>query len=394
MNNNIQEQDIKLINDILNRNYYYYFQKNKTKNISLSFLNQFNNHSLNSNYPEIENNIENIKKNLKYFLKWYQKKRFICDLYIEDDFWLQNNQTMNDFFQILKSVNTNFFIKTNLLNIDLIQLERYMQKNIHIICELNTDIYYNEIFFNFINKYSSQINLKLKISPKNIEKILFNYQNYKEKFNEKIIYYEEETEDWTEENINNFIKFEKLFLENQDKDNLIQYLLDTNNFLTIKDRGVIDNSNCNGNCKMYTSLSIVINTLDIVICKKLQYEELIIGTYDIQNGEIIKCIPKNISALMIPTHLKRNTTPHCERCLYIGFCKGFCHGMAYNKVYNPLIPIRESCDLRIAKYSFLFYYLFQNNLLDELKNKIKNNNYFYNYIIFIIDKLLGEKNNV
>ena len=56
-------------------------------------------------------------------------------------------------------------------------------------------------------------------------------------------------------------------------------------------------------------------------------------------------------------HLKKSSTPHCENCPFVIFCKGFCCKESYNYCLNPIIPLRETCEMKKVKYAFLFYKL-------------------------------------
>jgi hypothetical protein len=91
---------------------------------------------------------------------------------------------------------------------------------------------------------------------------------------------------------------------------------------------------------------------------------------------------------MLNTHLKRSSTPHCEKCSYIGICQGFCFTESYHKCFNPIIPIKESCDLKKAKYSLIFSYLAKDS---SFKTYISNihNNIFKNYLLLILDHFNG-----
>ena len=60
----IKEQNIKLLNDILERNYYFYYRKNNDKNISISLLNNnFYNNSIFIKDNLIINDYNNVLSN-------------------------------------------------------------------------------------------------------------------------------------------------------------------------------------------------------------------------------------------------------------------------------------------------------------------------------------------
>lgn len=407
----IKEQDRQLLQDILERNYYYYFKNNNMKNISISLFN--NNNYNNSIFTKqvINNNDNNILNNLNFFIDWYLKQKFICDLFIEDYDQITDDIFKEKIFNILyikfkeniENKNIYFSIEDLILEKkDLLFLQQQINlfKTINInliftfkfnICEDNYQIYNNIIEFCDNNNYQ----IKIEINPKNIskQKNIFDYfVNNFLSFEKNLIFFEKESEEWIETKINEYIIFINYYidflLKKYNKKDFIDKIFEGKSLmqiLSLKDKGIYDNSNCKGNCKFYNNLHIILNDLSLTMCKKIQYEELTIGNFIINNNEIDYCEPNNISALIIPAHLKRNMTPHCEYCSYVTFCPGFCHGDSYYKTLNPLISLRETCLLRTAKYNFIFYKFIKEQLFNEndlqktsehfkmLFNNIKNN---------------------
>lgn len=419
---NLYNEDKKLLNDILERNYYYYFKnRDNNKKISISFNNNNNYNNNIFNNIKKHNNIKKQINNLKKIIDFYKENNFLCDFYIEEDFWLKDNQLREIIFDIFlnnfknNKIEKNIYISTDFYKMnkeDFIYLQNiinnFNKNNINIIfigkfngkyCEENKEYNNYDLIFKFISE--NNFFIKAEINPKNVifwkKNFIWITENFNN-FNNCLMLYEKEDELWDEQHINsyiNFLDFYISFLMEKNKNNFLELLFNNNNnnklfnLISLSDKGILDNSNCNGNCKLYNNLHIILNDLSITICKKIQYEELVIGKYIVKNNKIIYCEPNNISALMIPAHLKRNMTPHCEYCPYIGFCPGFCHGISYYKSLNPLIPIRETCLLRIAKYNFIFYKLLKLKKFDieKFKNINFNNLYYSDYIIELLQNL-------
>ena len=409
----VQEQDKILLNDILERNYYYYYkQENSCKHISISLNNNNNYNNSIFNKQKIKNIDEQIIDNFNIFLNWYKKNDFKCDLFIEDDEWFFNQKLKKEIFTILFN---NFILNKNkrkviikFNNLELINENDliFLEEQINILKEKNIDLIIN--FFIDINLINNKfiiekilefckknnfliyniINSQNVILQKSFYNYLLNFIDYS-----KIILIEQEDEKLEEKNINIYIDFINTYIEyllqlHENSNNFIEFLLHENSIISLKDKGIVDNSqNCQQNCNFYKNLHIIINDFSLTMCKKIQYDELIIGYF---NKESEKFIPNNISALILSTHLKHNMTPQCEYCYYNALCPGFCHGDAYYKTLNPLIPIRETCLLKKAKYSFLFYKLYNLNYYELLLNNIKNNNY-KEYIKLLFDNI---KNNL
>lgn len=418
LNNKIEEQDIQLLNDILERNYYFYFKQGIEKGLSLSIYN--NNLYNNSIYvPEevIINSIENITNNLNYLLDWYINNQFKCNIYIEDcELWI-NDEIKDIIFNILMNKFKNYsnlqtiYCSINLSNLAYLnttflqaQIDQFKNIGIDLIFTFTDDLIheknYTEIF-NLCNKYNYFFKLEINLKNLSCLKEIYLYcKNHLSNFQTQLILFEKESEEWIEEKINQYLNFLKFYIEDllsiYGKEEFFKLLISQHqynifNIISLSDKGILNNSKCSGNCKMYKNLHIIVNNLTISICKKIQYEELIIGYFNIENEKLSQCKPNNISALMIPAHLRRNMTPQCEYCSFIGICPGFCHGDAYYKTLNPLIPLRETCMLRLSKYNFIFYILlalqiFDTDIFFDVYDKnITNNEYFIKYFINILE---------
>lgn len=150
----IKEQNQKLLNDILDRNYYQFFKKNE-KFLSLTFFynNKYNNSKYIPNFELPKSNCSQIKENFIYVLDWYIQNNFSCDIKIEDEFWLYDYEFYNYIFVTLlnyiKNKNLkvkNIIIKTkvvpilNNLNILQEQILLFKKLNVNLIFSLETDL--------------------------------------------------------------------------------------------------------------------------------------------------------------------------------------------------------------------------------------------------------------
>lgn len=413
--NNLQE-NINLLNDILNRNFYYYFKKDdNNKKIVIQFFNDnnYNDSWIIPNYQKKEVNNQEIINNFISFLDWYKNNNFLCDIVIDDYYWLNDENFRQKIFNILfmflkdYKYNLNIFITNPFKNFykkDFLFIENQIKKfqnmesNIFFTIQTNgkyIDNYfdeYYELLFNLINKYNFII--KVKIIPEKIEKYKDNYLWLTKKINNlnNLILYEEETENWKEDKIQKYLSFINFYIDNFNGD-ILKQIFDENNysFINLSDKKILKEENPYGKCKMFQNLNILIENLSINLCKKFHYDDLFIGKFEIKNKKITQCIPNNLPTVMIPAHTKRYILPKCECCHFIGLCNGYCHGEAYKVILNPLIPIMESCEMRKAKFAFIFYKL-KNLLKEEKLNNYISTEYYKEYILDISNNIINNIN--
>lgn len=205
-----------------------------------------------------------------------------------------------------------------------------------------------------------------------------------------IILQEDKTDKWDKEAITNYTQF----LDFQ-VDFLYENLSDFQNFIfapnsgirfnTVQliDQGIIDNTTNHRNCDFYNSIEIDVNSACLLLCPKINYEDFTLGTFNLVTQDFD---PKNVEASIIKFHLKRSSTPICEKCHYIGFCNGFCYGQSYNKTYNPLIPVLEGCNFTKSKYTFLIYKYELMGLLENIKDYYHSP--FYDYFCNLREQVL------
>lgn len=410
-------QDIVLLNDIIDRNYYYYFKRGNNKNICLTFYynNKFNNTNLIPGFPVPESNINNILLHLNLFLDMYISQEFCCNIKINDEFWLTDSnkdKIVNVFIEKFKDVDKKpkeieiicnavhclndgykWFLKIKKdfqnIGIDLkLKLETMLIDivDIQYLFEIKTFILEN------VEK------LKVRINPNNFAYFIEIYQAIYHVFKPVLYLYEENNVNWTDFKINEYLEFLNNYIDfiykevnYNDVDFIKEIFLNENlGLISLKDNGVFDDSNSRGQCSFFQSLNILLEDLTINLCPKFQYDDQIIGQYLYDENGITKIDPKYLGLISMNIHLKRSSTPHCETCPFVIFCKGFCCKESYKYCLNPIIPIRESCELQRAKYAFLFYKLKHLNVftLENIK-QLENLHPFYISTIMDLYNTIG-----
>lgn len=393
----IFEQNKKLLNDILERNYYSFFKKGE-KSLSLTFFYniKYNNSKYIPNFKTPNTNQEQVKENFIHVLNWYSKNNFCCNIKIEDEFWLYDIDFFTFIFNTLLERLKNktlilpyIIIKTKLnpvlKNIDIFQdyITQFQELNSNLIFSLETNLIdINNIDYiltpkvlNFI--INNKIKLKININPNNFayfDQVIFNLLD---KLPNNLYLYEEANYGWTPDHKNKeYFTFLTKYLNyyyNIYKDNLLDALIENKlSLFSLKDKGILDGTgDCMGQCSFYQSLCILLEDLTLNLCPKFQFDDQIIGKMILENDTLI-AEPQLIELISMKVHLKRHSTSHCENCILLPFCNGCCCKSSYDICLNPIIPVRQFCEMQIQKFGFLFNNLYKNNLIS--KEKINNLN--------------------
>jgi radical SAM protein with 4Fe4S-binding SPASM domain len=134
--------------------------------------------------------------------------------------------------------------------------------------------------------------------------------------------------------------------------------------------------------------------LSINLCPKFHYDDQVIGQYTLEDNKIDKIDPKYLGLISMNIHLKKSSTPHCETCPFVVFCPGFCCKESYRFSLNPIIPLRESCEMKRTKYALLFYKLKHFGILTE-ENLIKADvsPFYKNYMMILYSNITGGNQN-
>lgn len=414
MNSNYQ--DTLLINDIVERNYYYYFKRGQ-KSLCLTFYhnNKFNNSNLIPGFPITISDIDDILLNLQRLLHLYIREEFFCDIKINDDLWLTDEDNRDKIIDVFIDVFKDSSRKPQNITINVNAIhclgnkyqwfETIIKKfaEIGIAVKLNVetmlidivDIQYLMQIRPFLLRYAC---LKVRINPNNLVYFMEIFQSLYEAFEDILYLYEEDNVNWTEYKINEYVEFLNdyinfIFLKQETPQQFLEKLLldDKLSLISLKDNGTLNNSDARGKCSFYNSLNILVADLTINLCPKFQYDDQTIGQYICNEDGIEKIDPKHLALISMNIHLKKSSTPHCETCPYVVFCQGFCCKESYKFCFNPIIPLRESCELKRAKYAFLLYKLKSFNLITEENfQQISNLHPFYgNYILKLYENITG-----
>lgn len=415
---NYKYQDTILINDIIERNYYYNFRRNLGKSLCLTFYynHKFNNTNLIPDFPVPQSNPEQILLNLNSLLNFYIDQEFLCDIKINDEFWLTDLEYRDKIIQIFLEKFTHsehrpnkICITSNIIHcfegnhawfIDLIHQFRKIGIDIELNFEtMLIDIVSVEHLFkiqNFLLDYVHS--LKVRINPNNFVYFTQIFDSLYTTFKPILYLYEEDNINWTDYKIDEYIEFlntyiDKILLESNNEIEFLRnlFLNEKLHLISLKDNGVLNDSNSRGACPFYQSLNILLEDLTINLCPKFQYDDQIIGQYIQDDNKITKIEPKYLGLISMNIHLKKSSTPHCESCPFVVFCQGFCCKESYKYCLNPIIPLRESCEMKKAKYAFLFLKLKNLNIIttEKLAQIPEINSLYIDYIVNLYNNIVG-----
>lgn len=391
--------DYILFQDMLERNYFNDFKKgNKTIEFLLSTTHTLNicSNCENKNsdlYPQQDIFIPTQTskfQNLKLLLNWYIENKFQCDIHFNGQI---ENEDINEILVCLEYLKINLNYTDRQINI----IFNTKMKNFEIIsqiCKSLTNTCINPIFYIHLNgyyceprdDYSQILNyiknkncfyFKLDITPENIKNWINNYKWWILNFGlNNFLQYtyldEHLNNNWNYESIQdylNFLDFQIDFLyENLTNFNQIIFYKNPNKYIksiniSLIDQEILTNKKYYQDCQFHHGLTIDLTTLKLPACSKLNYPIYHIGEFKYENNKLT-LIPLNISLVVVKAHFKRSSTPHCEYCKYLNICEKTCYGENFLVSYNPLCPIKNSCEMLRAKYSFLIYKYSQMNLFD------------------------------
>lgn len=412
-------QDKVLINDIIDRNYYWHFKRNRDKDLCLTFFynNKYNNSNLIPGFPIPQTDIEKVLLHLELLLDWYIKNDFKCDIKINDDLWLSDLETrekiINIFIEKFKNLDNRKkpFQITIICNAIHCLEDRFkwfediqeqfskigIELNFHIETMLIdiVDVRYLFEIKDFI--LSSIDKLKIRINPNNFVYFTEVFEDLYNTFESVLYLYEEDNINWTDYKIDEYIEFLNKYIDffykksNNNSQIFLEQLFNGKiDLISLKDNGTLDNSHARCNCSFYQSLNILLEDLTINLCPKFQYDDQIIGQYVYDESGFIEIEPKYIGLISMNVHLKKSSTPHCENCPFVVFCHGFCCKESYKYCLNPIIPLRESCEMKRSKYAFLFYKLKYLGIFDkEHLEQIEINPFYLDYILLLSNNITG-----
>lgn len=441
----------QLANDILERQYYSYFRKGQKKielyftanckaNCEYCYLKKHQKEL----YPNELSNPKQIVQNLQLILDWYVENKFTCPLDIFSAEWLTTSwadQIFDCFYNTFSKVPIQYrpeailaadnmqFLKDPILTEKIEeQITKLKELGIQFplsasvdgkYCDFgrseNDDEFYKKLS-DFLDKYNCLAHPM--ISSNNIKYWKENYEwwatNFSSQVVDNIMTLEVRDETWTEESIQDLIIycdflidriFKNYFKEN--KREFLKYVLNLRNSpddiiqrpkyigynIIALNHTPIDTNTDSISCSFTDSLPIRLGDLSVGLCHRLYYPELIIGKYELKNNKIFQLNVNNVALLIMKTHLKRSILPHCENCKFVGCCIGFCLGASYENYKNPLVPCQETCNMYLAKNSFLIYKYYTMGLFDYLedfRDELGNN--YTNYLQDLIATVIGGLN--
>ena len=394
-----QHQDNILLRDILDRNYYQFFKKDseycKNFNLSFFYVNDYTNFKFIPGYesPEEKNDLQQILLNWNLFLDWYNFNQFYTNIEIRDEVLLNHTNFLKQVIAALHQKKTHYkelIVYINVETFNALESLEILRNTNKVKLIFNTKI-------NLFDKLSSE--LKVSPNPSEIVNILLppgltskQLIQYQQAIFQSGLnigqYIEVDSVDWTDTHINEYLDYIRFWINSLENP---EDLFKLNSPINIIDQHNIDNLNCKTNCSFQNSLSILLVDLSINMCHKFQYDDQVIG-YLVPNEKTVLAVEsKNLPVSMLTAHLKRTSTPHCETCPFIGVCRGFCFANSYNRCFNPAIPIKESCDLKKAKFALIFKTLSQSNtFVSYLMNSTEFSDLYKDYVCRILDALKGE----
>lgn len=419
----LQTQNNQFLTDVLFRNYFLNFQRQDGKK-ELDFI--FSNScpyncpqcylsTEKQLYPNYEEKIcDNIFSSYAALLDWYEENKFFCNLNLKNCNYEVNtvlDMTYKKFIsaQTAPKKITLYINPKTIQQIDFKYFELFKNINIPLILNIfanglfcDDEKYTEEDYLNIFNLVNNNCAIVTAyVTPENVHNWIMNYKwwisNLSEKCFESICIKEFKNDKWTKKAINKYISFldfqidflNSLFPE---KSEFIDIFFSKGNlnFNTIElvDQGIITNKKQYMDCDFHNNLTIDVNTLRLLLCSEINYHDFTIGYFNIETKMFEA---NNAELIILKAHLKRSSTPHCEKCALIGICDGFSYGQSYNKIFNPLIPIKESCEFNFGKYNFLIYKYNILSYIDSPMLKNKCDKTFYKYLFNLKENI---KNNL
>ena len=367
----------------------------ETKKLLIPFLELFAGDLF---YDNIIYDLLNILYN--YYLKIYQSEIFV----------MQEMRKQNvPFFKII--IPSNFSFVTNEENLSkLLQLkDKFSGINVKLCLSASVDgkyattvrenksaeevdKYYDKIFS---AAFALQAGFHPMISPQSINTSIQNYDWWLEqlkKYNNNLapqdqydfqpMLLEVRDDNWTEENINEYINLLKhiiktrLQLCNNSIELLTKNLFDKQTTFKMKNADIIkicikNEFNEHAPCLLTSAVHINLNNMSIVPCHRLSYYQFIGGKFNIKDNKIIDITPINPSGYIGIKSMNFNYQLKCNVCPLNKICIKGCLGAQFESSGELFMPNATVCNLLKAKYYTL---LNEYNNLGVLK-ELKTSNY-------------------
>lgn len=435
----VHEQDNRLANDMLERNYYSYFRKGHKKieiflngvckaNCKYCYLKKHQEDL----FPIESYNLELILNNFQKVLNWYKTNKFNCPIDIFSAEWLTipalADGVINMLIESFKDSPyrpSDIIVADNMMFIKdpkaVERVQNYLDQlgdigiEFHISCSIDgkmcdqnrtpCDDQYYEDLKTFINK--NHLRCHPMVSAYNVKYQIENYlwwvENFSKDVSDNLMMLEIREDNWNEESIADLIRFCDFLIDykfenqfNRDKKKFLKYIMKApidgisniayNNIALCQTP--FDVSSDTINCSLQDNLTIRLTDLSFSLCHRLYYPELEIGKFNSNETELTNLEVTNVALLILKDHYKQSTNPHCEKCRFVGACIGPCLGANYETYGNPLIPIKQSCDMLKAKNTFLIYKYNSMGLFEYLDDIPMRDSYRV-YFKDLINSILG-----
>lgn len=423
----VQDENRVLANDMLERDFYEKYRRGESdiefmllgkckQQCEYCYLHKYHDQL----YPDAICDKDVILSNLKATIKWYVRNKFKCRISLFSAEWVTDTKFCNSVFQILyDALSTtdcrpySIGIPDNMSWIDddsiveLVQgwLDKFKNdldiivyfsasidgKYCDDIRKPHTDEFYSKLFkFLAHNRFTCHPMISSIDADKWIDNIKWWKETAPDYIYKKLYLLEVRDNSWTDDRIQNYLKFLDYFTDISVGTNLetdqekIRALKRVLNLSDAEDRFwganpcilMLHNMYCGyavPDCTFGSSVVVRLGDMAFPLCHRLGYEELLTGKFCIENGEITHFEPKTPELLILKTHLKSDCLPHCEACAFVDICGQFCFGNAYEEYRNLLMPPKKNCNFNISKFDFLIYKYYKMGLFEYLDSVQINN---------------------
>lgn len=272
------------------------------------------------------------------------------------------------------------------ISIDGKVVDNYRPLNNH---DMRNDRYYEDLFlFAAHNNYY----FHPMVAACNVSQWVDNYKWWEEmctKYNrpiEHLMMLEVRNEGWTDENIDDYVKFLKYLLE---KDvakcgSNKAYFAKLFNFDDIeRDLGYVPYgitfADTFKGCTVSDSLTVRLGDMAICPCHRTAYNKLLYGHFIVEDNKIVDIKGNNPEfATRVLLGNDMLVSPECDTCIYSPVCLKGCFGSQFESNKDPLFPIENICKLFKTKYGFVLQEHIDRGLIEYLK-EISPYNMHYTY---------------
>ena len=188
-------------------------------------------------------------------------------------------------------------------------------------------------------------------------------------------------DDWTDETINELIKFydyiynDRLSMNDNDIHKMARHIFigdgEENSLTGLNHydplRPVADPDTEGILCTVQTTLHIQLNNLSIIPSHRTAYKQFVAGKFILSKDQkkIIDIEPGNVNAFMTILDIRRASMPKCVHCIVQPICVGGCMGAQYESSGEILQPNPSCCKMFKKKFAFLLYKMEETGVWEE-----------------------------